>query len=278
DALTYSWSAPSGGSFTGSGASVTYTAPAAPGIYAITCTVDDGKGATATGSTSVTVTAGGGGGTGTAQGNVSFGTVPSAAVKRVTVSPATVTINPGDPVTITATGLDNPGNAVASVWNWSQVGTTAISPWRGTFDQGTTGTVASWRTFDGRTDPGPVTITARSANNQTASMVVMVANKAPVISTITPAATCTVARNVPLNFHVVFHDANGDNNTVSPPTLTPNTNHGGYGQGWSGPDYNGDMTVDVNINSFTAAGTKTLSFSNSDGTNTTSVTWNITIL
>jgi hypothetical protein len=275
DALTYQWSAPSGGSITGSGATITYTAPGSTGTYPVNVTIDDGKGATATGSTTVSVTAGGG--TGTAQGNVSFGPTPAATVKRVTLSPATVTIDPGDPLTITATGLDNPGNAVASTWTWSQVGTTSGSPWRGTFDQGTTGNTASWRTFDGRTDSGPVTITGRSANNQTASMTVNVRNKAPVISSNTPAATCTVARNVPLTFTCVFHDKNGDNSTINGVAIVPNTNHTGYGYSY-GADFDGNMTFTLNVNSFTAAGSKTLSVTNSDGVNSTTMTWNITIL
>jgi hypothetical protein len=274
DALTYQWSAPSGGSITGSGATITYTAPGSTGTYPVNVTIDDGKGATATGSTTVSVTAGGG--TGTGQGNVSFGPTPAATVKRVTLSPATVTIDPGDPLTITATGLDNPGNAVASTWTWSQVGTTAAI-WRGTFDQGTTGNTASWRTFDGRTNAGSATITGRSANNQTASMTVNVRNKAPVISSNTPAATCTVARNVPLTFTCVFHDKNGDNSTINGVAIAPNTNHTGYGYSY-GADFDGNMTFTLNVNSFTAAGSKTLSVTNSDGVNSTTMTWNITIL
>jgi len=56
DPLTYQWTAP-GGTFTGSGASVTWTAPPATGTYVVTCTVDDGQGGTATQSVPVYVSA-----------------------------------------------------------------------------------------------------------------------------------------------------------------------------------------------------------------------------
>lgn len=277
DALTYSWSAPSGGSISGSGATVTYTAPGATGTYPVNVVVDDGKGATGSGSTNVSVTSGG---NGTAQGNVSFGPVPATEVKRAQVAPVAITIDPGDPVTITATGLDNPGNAVATNWYWSQVGTTASVPWLGIFDHGTSGNTASWRTFDGRTDSGTATITARSANNQTASMTVTVREKAPTIASVNPASTCTVARNVPLTFVVVFHDANGNSNAPSAPTLVPNTNHTGIGYGYNDPaDLNGDRTYTINVLSFTAAGFKTLSVTQTDTAgNSVTQTWNITIL
>ena len=274
DSLTYSWSAPSGGSITGSGATVTYTAPGSPGTYPVNVTIDDGKGATATGTTNVSVTAGGG--TGTAQGTVSFGPTPASAVKRVTLSPASVSIDPGDPLTITATGLDNPANAVGTTWTWAQSGSGALI-WRGTFDHGTTGNTASWRTFDGRTDSGAVTITGRSANNQTASMTVNVRNVAPAVTSSTPVATCIVARNVPLTFTNVFHDKNGDNSTITGVAINPNTNHTGYGFSY-GADFDGNMTFTLNLNSFTAAGNKTLSVTNSDGVHNTTMTWNITIL
>lgn len=272
DGLTYAWSAPSGGTITGSGASVTFTAPGSTGTYPVNVVVDDGKGGTANGTTNVSVTAGGG--SGTAQGNVSFGPTPASAVKRVSLSPATVTIDPGDPLTLTATGLDNPGNAVGTTWTWSQVGTTA-SIWRGTFDQGTTGNTANWRTFDGRTDSGNVTVTARSANNQTASMVITVREKPPVVKTFSPAATVTVAHGVATPFSVTFHDPNGNNNNA--PTISVNPNSGyGYGGGSSFDNVAGDYTINLNV-TFSSAGSRTLTITQGDGFSTTSMTWNVTI-
>lgn len=56
DSLSYTWSA-TGGAFTGSGASVTWTAPPQPGTYTLTCLVTDGRGGMAQRSVNVTVSA-----------------------------------------------------------------------------------------------------------------------------------------------------------------------------------------------------------------------------
>jgi hypothetical protein len=44
DILTYNWSAPDGGTISGSGSSVTWTAPGTANLYPVICTVSDGKG------------------------------------------------------------------------------------------------------------------------------------------------------------------------------------------------------------------------------------------
>src|SRR5439155_258272 len=56
DVLTYTWT-PSGGSITGSGASVTFTPPtvATAAVFSISLAVDDGRGGTANGATTVKV-------------------------------------------------------------------------------------------------------------------------------------------------------------------------------------------------------------------------------
>ena len=55
DTLTYTWSAPDGGSLSGSGASVTWHAPAAEATYTVEVTVSDGQGGTDDGSTNIVV-------------------------------------------------------------------------------------------------------------------------------------------------------------------------------------------------------------------------------
>ena len=55
DVITYSWTC-TGGSISGTGSTVTWTAPSTPGIYTVTVTVSDGKGGTATSNVSITVT------------------------------------------------------------------------------------------------------------------------------------------------------------------------------------------------------------------------------
>ena len=58
DTLSYSWTA-SGGTISGSGSSVTWTAPNTAGTYTITVKVSDGKGGEATASKTITVSASG---------------------------------------------------------------------------------------------------------------------------------------------------------------------------------------------------------------------------
>jgi len=56
DTLTYSWNK-TGGTVSGSGSSVTWTAPSSEGTYTITCTISDGNGGTDQKSVNVTVSA-----------------------------------------------------------------------------------------------------------------------------------------------------------------------------------------------------------------------------
>ena len=55
DTLTYSWTC-TGGSMSGTGSTVTWTAPSTLGIYTVTVSVRDGRGGTATRNISITVT------------------------------------------------------------------------------------------------------------------------------------------------------------------------------------------------------------------------------
>lgn len=55
DPLTYSWTK-NGGTITGSGSTITWTAPSTPGAYTITCTVSDGKGGQDSESVNIEVT------------------------------------------------------------------------------------------------------------------------------------------------------------------------------------------------------------------------------
>lgn len=56
DSLTYSWTR-TGGNIVGSGSTVTWTAPATAGTYAVTCSVSDGKGGTSSKGVNINVTA-----------------------------------------------------------------------------------------------------------------------------------------------------------------------------------------------------------------------------
>jgi hypothetical protein len=89
DTLSYSWSS-TGGSISGSGNAVIWTAPAADGNYSITAAVSDGKGGTDSQSVTVTVS-----------------TNHAPVISSVTPSPATVYANGSSAVTCSATDADS---------------------------------------------------------------------------------------------------------------------------------------------------------------------------
>ena len=60
DTLSYTWTA-TGGTISGSGSQVSWTAPVTSGTYTITCTVSDGKGGSDTKNVNIMVTVAGGG-------------------------------------------------------------------------------------------------------------------------------------------------------------------------------------------------------------------------
>jgi hypothetical protein len=180
DPLTYSWSAAGGGSISGTGASVVYTAPNADGLYPVGLTVSDERGATATGAASVAVASAQ---FGLTQGALSFGNVPAPEVKTVQVSPANIIAHVGDRLTITATGFDAAGNPVPTRWYWKNdpvsyqwYWDTSLGAWTywsgyGAFDGATTGSHAIWQT--GRYSTlGNLTLSARSDNNHVGTMVI----------------------------------------------------------------------------------------------------------
>ena len=89
DVLSYSWSC-TGGSISGSGNAVSWTAPSADGNYSITATVSDGKGGTDSQSVTVTVS-----------------TNHAPVISSVVPSPATVYASGSSAVTCTATDADS---------------------------------------------------------------------------------------------------------------------------------------------------------------------------
>jgi hypothetical protein len=101
DPLTYSWSA-TGGTISGSGSQVTWTAPQTIGTYTIICTVSDGKGGTAEESVDVTT-----------------GNQPPT-ISLLTAEPQTIL--PGGTSTITCTASDPDGDPLT--YSWSATGGT----------------------------------------------------------------------------------------------------------------------------------------------------------
>jgi hypothetical protein len=98
--LNYKWSS-TGGGFGGSGANNTWQAPTQAGVYDITLTVDDGKGATAQAKTSITVSSN-----------------RAPAITSLTADP--VNVNLGGSTTLTCVANDPDGDIVQYSWNASE--------------------------------------------------------------------------------------------------------------------------------------------------------------
>jgi hypothetical protein len=96
DLLTYGWSAPAG-AFAGSGSVVTWTAPATPGAYPLTCTADDGQGAPAGATTTVDV-------------------IDNLAPVIDGVAAAPDILEAGASTALTCTAHDPDGDALAYLW------------------------------------------------------------------------------------------------------------------------------------------------------------------
>ena len=95
--LTYRWSAPTG-IIEGSGSAVTWTAPTAPGVYPLTCTVDDGQG-------------------GTTEAIISVAVIDNLApvIDGLAADPAI--LDAGGVTTLTCTAHDPNGDPLTYVWN-----------------------------------------------------------------------------------------------------------------------------------------------------------------
>jgi alpha-tubulin suppressor-like RCC1 family protein len=115
DALTYAWTADSGGFSAASSLSTVWTAPASPGQVVLTLTVTDSKGASAALSVTITVNTGNGG----AAVNVSFNTWPQ--VTNITATPSSVAVGQATQVTASASDADN--DSLTYQWTASCGGT-----------------------------------------------------------------------------------------------------------------------------------------------------------
>jgi hypothetical protein len=98
DTLTYSWIY-AGGSISGTGSTVTWTAPSTFGIYIVTAIVSDGKGGTATQSVSIAVTNN------------------NPQISSLTATPATLVT--GGNSTIRCTASDPDGDTLAYSWTYT---------------------------------------------------------------------------------------------------------------------------------------------------------------
>jgi hypothetical protein len=115
DALTYTWSAPSGAFAQPSSLSTTWTAPASAATVPLTLTVTDTKGLQGKVTFNVNVTSG----KGDAAVNVSINTWPQ--VSNLSASATALEVN--ESTTVSATASDNDGDSLAYSWTASCPGT-----------------------------------------------------------------------------------------------------------------------------------------------------------
>lgn len=162
DALTYSYSV-TGGAITGSGASVSWTAPSAAGAHSVTVTVSDGNGGTATGNGALTVQAAVTQVTGTAK--FPAGTSGDLSNAKVSLYTSWDNWNANQPikfgavsgsgatVSFTVTGV-NPGNYYLDVWkDIDNSGTWSVGDYIGWYGSGGLGAPAltEFQISDGQT-------------------------------------------------------------------------------------------------------------------------------
>ncbi len=99
DSLNYDWST-TGGSLSGTGKAVTWTAPNVAGTYSISVTVDDGRGGTANKSYTITVVA----------------KVANKPPSIISVSADLETVEPNKSTTITSIATDPDGDSLTYRW------------------------------------------------------------------------------------------------------------------------------------------------------------------
>jgi hypothetical protein len=119
DTLIYTWSA-TAGAISGTGSTITWTAPATEGTYTITATVSDNKGSTASDSCDIQV----------------VNTPPVIA----SLTPGAIELVPGESCTVTCTASDPDGDALTYDWTASAgtiTGTGSLVTWTAPVAEGT---------------------------------------------------------------------------------------------------------------------------------------------
>ncbi len=214
DTLAYSW-AYTGGSISGTGSTVTWTAPSTPGVYTVTAIVSDSKGGTVTRSISITATN------------------RNPVISSLTATPASVVAGGSSTVKCTASDLD--GDTLS--YSWIYAGGTISG----------TGSTVTW------TAPSTfgiyiVTVIVSDGKGGTAtqSVSITVANNNPQISSLT-ATPASVATGGTSTVKCTASDPDGDTLTYSWAYTGGSISGSGSIVTWTAPATAGTYTVTVTV-------------------------------
>ena len=244
DSLSYDWST-TGGSLSGTGKVVTWTAPDVAGTYSISVTVDDGRGGTADKSYTITVTV------------VAKKPNKPPVITSVIASPKT--IEPNTSTTITCVATDPDGDPLTYRWFNPQgikshlegTGTVIILPLPNLVIEGTgdAGQVVTWTAPD---DPGEYVIKVNVRDNRygddTETVTVTVAPNEPPVITKLRAKPTTVLVDHSITITCVANDPEGDPLTYSWSTTSGSISGTGDVVTWTAPGSIGQSTIKVTVN------------------------------
>ncbi len=234
---------------------------------------------------------------------ISFGpALDTGAIRRIVVSAlGTPSLDPGQSLTLQATGYTSLGVRVDTIWAWTQVGggtgwpSDAANPFRGSFCCRARDKIV-WITDRGRARSGTVTVTARAGNGTAATFPITVRNVPPVFDAASaspvvagdPTGTAlTVAAAKPIVLEARFHDDNGaleDPVSGEQWVFDVATDAGYDWKGawtWDGGIWQTDSPLRVSASAsitFSRAGTASVTWTFKDGaTNRLVRSWNLTI-
>ncbi len=243
DSLSYNWST-TGGSLSGTGDVVTWTAPEVAGTYSISVTVDDGRGGTADKSYTITV----------AVVVVTKKTNKPPVITSVTASPKA--IEPNASTTITSVATDPDGDPLTYRWFNPEgnrgylkgIGRVVILPLPHLVIEGT-GNVVTWTAPE---DLGEYVIEVNVSDNRgntvTDAITVSVAPNEPPTITKLSAKPSTIVIDHSATITCVASDPEGNPLTYSWSTTRGSISGTGDVVTWTAPGSVGQSTIEVTVN------------------------------